>query len=241
LPIDTLPGGGLVPSRRPPSFTSNSHFTLELQSRLTDHTFNSEYLYTSQSVLSYILSLWQRRKLLATRALAGTKRNAQQRSRNSNSCRNKYAEHACREARADIIKINDLRLAIPRINEPFQRPATPATFKLYAKGVLGSQDNVKSLNQKFRDTEMQSVFEHTKKSLAANTDLSASMSIPSCGWTEREKKERGANENSRSESMEESGTGLTDDEVAQLLGEFQKTHPAIKLATQEDNRTIIVG
>jgi hypothetical protein len=179
--------------------------------------------------------------LLAIRALAGTKRNAQQRSRNSNSCRNKYAERVCWEARADIIKINDLRLAIPRIIEPFQRPATPATFKLYAKGVLGSQDNVKSLNQKFRDAEMQSVFEHTKKSLAANTDLSASMSIPSCGWIEREKKERGANQSSRSESMEESGTGLTDEEVAQLLGVFQKTHPTIKLATQDDNRTIIVG
>jgi hypothetical protein len=137
-------------------------------------------------------------------------------------------------------KINDLRLAIPRIIEPFQRPSTPATFKLYAQGVLGSQDNVKSLNQKWRDTDMQLVFERTKKSLAANTDLSASMSIPSHGWTEREKKARDANDSSRSESMEDSGTGLTEEEVASLLGEFQRTYPTIKTETQDDNRTILV-
>jgi hypothetical protein len=134
-----------------------------------------------------------------------------------------------------------LRLAIPRIVEPFQRPSTPGTFKLYAQGVLGSQDDIKSLNEQWKKTETQSTFEHTRKSLAANSDLSASRSIPRHGWTEREKKERDSKESNHIESTDESSASLTDEDISRMVVEFQKAHPTIKLETQDDNRAISVS
>jgi hypothetical protein len=141
----------------------------------------------------------------------------------------------------DIIKIDNLRLAIPRVIEPLQRPLDPSTFKLFAQGLIGSQNDVKMLNGQWRGTDTQIVFEHTKKSFAANADLSASKSIPSYGWTEREKKERTVKRNSSSESADETRANSALEDVPQILVEFQKAHPSIKLETPDDNRTISVS
>ncbi|KAF1921057.1 mediator complex subunit 27-domain-containing protein [Ampelomyces quisqualis] len=134
-------------------------------------------------------------------------------------------------------QIDNLRLAIPRVIEPFQRPPNPSTFKLFAQGLVGSQNDVKLLKEQWRAVETQLVFEHAKKSFAANTDLSASKSTPSHGWTEREK-ERSTKRNNSSESLDESRSNSATEDVPQILVEFQKAHPSIKLETQDDNRTI---
>jgi hypothetical protein len=107
--------------------------------------------------------------------------------------------------------------------------------------VLGSQDDIKSLNEQWKKTETQSTFEHTRKSLAANSDLSASRSIPRHGWTEREKKERDSKESNHIESTDESSASLTDEDISRMVVEFQKAHPTIKLETQDDNRAISVS
>jgi hypothetical protein len=137
-------------------------------------------------------------------------------------------------------QIDDLRLAIPRIIEPFQQPPSSGMFKEYAQGVRGSQNGIKTLHEQWRSAGITNTFEHTRKSLAANADLSASRSIPRHGWTERERKGRGTHKTSQSESNEESNTTLTDDDIARIITDFQKSHPNIKLEYQDEKHTISV-
>jgi hypothetical protein len=113
-------------------------------------------------------------------------------------------------------------------------------FKLFQDGAEGSQNDVKMLGEEWRGTETQLVFEHTKKSFASNADLSASKSIPSHGWIEREKKERTVKRSNSSEGADENRDATLED-VSQVLVEFQKAHPNIKLDTQDNNRTITVS
>ncbi|KAH7401065.1 mediator complex subunit 27-domain-containing protein [Phaeosphaeria sp. MPI-PUGE-AT-0046c] len=150
-----------------------------------------------------------------------------------------WDEAQCTAALAQLeqlqAQINDLRLAIPRIIEPFQGPPNARTFKLYAQGVLGSQDGIKALNEQWKDNQTQALFEHTRKSLAASTDLAASVSTPSYGWTERDRKMRDSKTPSDRESVDESILTLTDEDISQALADFQK----ISLETQDNNRIIV--
>ena len=97
------------------------------------------------------------------------------------------------------------------------------------------------LNEQWKDEQTQTLFEHTKKSLAANSDLAASKSMPAYGWTERDQKLRDAKRPSERESTDEGSLALTDEDVSQALADFQKAHPVIKLETQDNNRVIAVS
>jgi hypothetical protein len=224
------------------TFTSKYHFTFTL---LT-HFANAVFILTSSRTVffyaPYTILRWQRWTLLATLALAGTKRSAQQHSRSLKNYKHRYDLKPClRQIGANVPKITSLRSAIPRLVEPFQQPSGPATFKLYSKGVTDSQDGIKCLNEHWKGPETQGIFEHTRKSFAANDDLSASRTIPFWGWAERAKKERDSKHDSRSESTDESSTTLTDEEISRLLVEFQKNYLNIQLETQDDNRMLLVS
>ncbi|KAF2133273.1 hypothetical protein P153DRAFT_381711 [Dothidotthia symphoricarpi CBS 119687] len=157
-----------------------------------------------------------------------------------------WDEAQCTAALAQLeqlqAQIDDLRLAIPRIIEPFQRPPNPSTFKLYSQGVIGSQNGIKSLSEQWKSPEIQGMYDHVRESLAANADLAASASLPSHGWVERERREREAKKGQakRIEAVEEVGAVLTDEEISQIVVEFRKAHPNIRMDTQDDNRSILV-
>ncbi|KAF3036054.1 hypothetical protein E8E12_005036 [Didymella heteroderae] len=137
-------------------------------------------------------------------------------------------------------QIDDLRLAIPRIIEPFHRPPNPSTFKLYSQGVIGSQNGIKALNEAWRAPEVQDILAHTKKSFEANQDLAACASVPSYGWIERERREReshkGPGENT---AIEDHSTKLDDETISRVIAEAEGTQPNIKLQAQNDNRCIV--
>ncbi|KAJ4412277.1 hypothetical protein N0V91_000748 [Didymella pomorum] len=136
-------------------------------------------------------------------------------------------------------QIDDLRLAIPRIIEPFHRPPNPSTFKLYSQGVIGSQNGIKALNEAWRSPEVQETLAHTKKSFDANSDLTACASVPSYGWIERERQEheshKGPGEHT---TVEDHSNRLDDETVSCIVAEFQGTQPNIKLQAQDDKRSI---
>jgi len=113
-------------------------------------------------------------------------------------------------------------------------------FKLYAQGVIGSQNGIKILQEQWRSAEAQNLFEHSRKSLTTNADLSASTSIPSHGWTERERRQYQAKKNSGDESADESGATLTNEEVLRIISEVQETWPSSKVDIQDDMYTISV-
>ncbi|KAF1842484.1 uncharacterized protein K460DRAFT_409892 [Cucurbitaria berberidis CBS 394.84] len=135
-------------------------------------------------------------------------------------------------------QLDDLRLAIPRVIEPFQRPPNPATFKLYAQGVVGSQNDLKNLHEAWRSPETQRTLEQVKLSLTKNADLAASASIPSHGWVERERREGVLKKENRSETVEDFGNILTDEDIAGIVVGFQKTYTNIKLETRDENCSI---
>ncbi|KAJ4377654.1 hypothetical protein N0V83_000482 [Neocucurbitaria cava] len=132
-------------------------------------------------------------------------------------------------------QIDDLRLAIPRIIEPFHRPSNPNTFRLYAQGVIGSQNSIKDLHDSWKHPEAQRTFEHVKKSYSANADLAASASIPSHGWAERERREGKSKKSDKSEGVEEISAAISEEDTTRIVEDVQKTFPGIKLETQ-DNR-----
>jgi hypothetical protein len=141
---------------------------------------------------------------------------------------------------AHTAQIDDLRLAIPRIVEPFQQPPSAGMFKQYAQGVQGSQQDIKTLHEQWRSPEIQAVFERIRKSLVANSDLSASRSMPAHGWIEREKKQHNITKGCDSESMDDGSAALSNEDVARIVADFERSKPNIKLETQDDNRRISV-
>jgi hypothetical protein len=145
-----------------------------------------------------------------------------------------------KQLKADKPQIEDLRIAIPRIIEPFHRPVNPTTYKLYSQGVLGSQNGLNSLKEQWRQPEMQSAFEHVQKSFAANADLLECVSIPSHGWIERERKAKESTKSKGNESVDDLGVTLSDEDMSRMVVEFRKTHPKLKLDTQDDNHSISV-
>ncbi|KAI4647578.1 uncharacterized protein J4E78_008893 [Alternaria triticimaculans] len=153
-----------------------------------------------------------------------------------------WDEAQCTAALAQLeqlqAQISDMRLAIPRIIEPFHRPRSSATYKLYADGVLGSQKNLDSLKSQWKSPELQSTFEHVKQSLGANADLSESVSIPSHGWTERARKAKESAKNQGGDNKEDTGAIVTDEDIERIVVEFRKAHPNLKVETNDEDRSI---
>ncbi|CBX99833.1 hypothetical protein LEMA_P074220.1 [Plenodomus lingam JN3] len=155
-----------------------------------------------------------------------------------------WDEAQCTSALAHLerlqAQIDDLRLAIPQIVEPFHQPFTSTTFKQYAQGAMSSQNGIKSLNEQWNSLENQKTFEHVRKSYATNSDLSASTTIPSYGWQERARSNTDPVQNVHSDVIEENCAVLSDKDVSRIIVEFQKKRPDIKLETQDDDQTILM-
>ncbi|CAO2647752.1 Nn.00g086740.m01.CDS01 [Neocucurbitaria sp. VM-36] len=149
-----------------------------------------------------------------------------------------WDEAQCTAALAQLeqlqAQIDDLRLAIPRIIEPFHRPLNPNTFKLYAQGVIGSQNGIKDLHESWKSPETQGTFEHVRKSYAANADLAASASIPPQGWAERQQREGKLKKGNNTESVEDLDAALTEEDITRIIEDVQKACPTIKLEPQDD-------
>lgn len=106
--------------------------------------------------------------------------------------------------------------------------------------MLTSQSAVKGLNESWKRPEIQSTFEHVRKSIGADADLSPSSSIPSTGWVEREKRERLSATGKEKEHTDDGGAVLTDSDITAIIEDFKTRHPDIKLDVQDDNRVISV-
>ncbi|KAI2478611.1 Med27 domain containing protein [Pyrenophora tritici-repentis] len=121
-------------------------------------------------------------------------------------------------------QINDLRLAIPRIIEPLHRRPSPITWKLYSQGLETSSKGLAAFKEQWRE-------------LQGNPDLTESVSVPSHGWVERERKAKKSTK-TKSEHVEDAGAILTDEEISRIVIEFRKSHPNLKLETTDDNTSI---
>ncbi|KAF1365287.1 hypothetical protein EJ07DRAFT_96182 [Lizonia empirigonia] len=153
-----------------------------------------------------------------------------------------WDEAQCKAALAQLeqlqAQIDDLRLVIPRVTEPFHRPPNPSTFKLYSQGVIGSQNGINALSDKWRSPEVQDILAHARKSYEANSDLSTCTSVPAYGWVERENRERGSLKGNREHvAVEDQIDSLDEERISQIIAEVQEAHPNIKLELQDDGHS----
>lgn len=82
---------------------------------------------------------------------------------------------------------------------------------------------------------------HSKKSYEANPDLSASTSVPSHGWIERERRERESRKGyGEHTAVEDQSDSLEDGRISQIVTQIKDAHPNVKLDLQNDNPSIIV-
>jgi hypothetical protein len=87
---------------------------------------------------------------------------------------------------------------------------------------------------------MQNTFEHVKKSFTANADLSECVSVPSHGWTERERKAKEFTKTKDSNSVDDLGIILSDEDIFRIVAEYRSTYPNIKLDKHDDNHSLSV-
>lgn len=139
-----------------------------------------------------------------------------------------------------FLQMDDLRLAIPRIIEPFHRPPNSTTYKLYAEGVLSSQTGLNALKDRWKLPEVQNTFGYAKQSFGANADLSEAVSVPSHGWVEREQEANKSTSKSGSKTAEDTGAVFTDSDISRIVVEFRKAHQALKVETNDDDHGIHV-
>ncbi|KAG9191617.1 hypothetical protein G6011_10351 [Alternaria panax] len=135
-------------------------------------------------------------------------------------------------------QINDMRLAIPRIIEPFHRPRSSATYKIYVESVKGSQSNLDALTKQWKDSEMQKMFEHVKQSFDTNANLSESVSTPCHGWVDRAHKAKDLSKSEGGENLDNDSATLNEEEISRIVVDFRKAHPNLNAKAQDDNQSI---
>ena len=64
-------------------------------------------------------------------------------------------------------------------------------FHAFRDNVIKAQRDVKMFHVQWKSPETQGIFEHTRKSAAANADLSAGAQVQQYGWIEKEEKDDG--------------------------------------------------
>ncbi|KAF2473204.1 uncharacterized protein BDR25DRAFT_323796 [Lindgomyces ingoldianus] len=141
-------------------------------------------------------------------------------------------------------QLDDLRLAIPRMVEPFNSDLArgPVVFKAFKQSVIRAQNDMKAFRAQWHNQDNQSILEHAKESYNANTDLSASSQVPRYGWVLQENIEsqipdRIANGGKK---VQDSDATLSIEEISQIIQEFHKAHPNIKIGAKDDNHELLI-
>lgn len=142
-------------------------------------------------------------------------------------------------------QIDDLRFTIPRVVQPLnntQIKDNPAFFSVYKQVVTACQNDFHSFRTNWMSEEFQKILEHSKESLKANSDLSASVQVPEYGWIRRESAEAEAARRRKDHGpkSDDSATTLDKESISGILDDFQKAHPQIKVEAKDDNRDLLV-
>ncbi|KAF2262605.1 hypothetical protein CC78DRAFT_582373 [Lojkania enalia] len=158
-----------------------------------------------------------------------------------------WDEERCIAALAQLerlqAQLDDLRLTIPRVVEPFNSGLTsgPVIFKQFRQATVGSQNDIKAFRAQWQGQDIQSIFEYTRESLGKNSDLSTSAQVPIYGWVETEIIDKEAARRRRPGARkDESHISLEKNEIARTLEEFRKTHPNITVAAKEGNQDVLI-
>lgn len=115
-------------------------------------------------------------------------------------------------------------------------------FRAFKQGVIGSQNEIKSFRNQWHDQDTQAIFDHARKSMGQNPDLSASAQVQQYGWIEKESREKEAAllRKDGAQEAEEAQVALTQEDISRILDDFHKTYPNLNLTTENGNHNIMV-
>ncbi|OAG08209.1 uncharacterized protein CC84DRAFT_1214733 [Paraphaeosphaeria sporulosa] len=157
-----------------------------------------------------------------------------------------YDEAKCLAALAQLEhlkhQLDDLRLTLPRILEPFHMPSKPPMFHAFKDNLIKAQRDMKTFKSQWQGQETQNILEHARKSVAADPDLSAGAQIQQYGWIEKETKQNDAAKNNGDgeERPDDLGIRITNEERDSIVGQWRQTHPTIKIEEVDDGKQLLI-
>ncbi|KAL1609858.1 hypothetical protein SLS60_001523 [Paraconiothyrium brasiliense] len=157
-----------------------------------------------------------------------------------------YDEAQCIAALAQLERmknqLDDLRLTLPRIVEPFHLPSKPPMFHAFKDNLIRAQRDMKTFRSQWQGQEMQSILERARKSATVNPDLSAGARVQQYGWIEKEKKEKDAANISRDgdERAEDTSVRVTQEERERVVEQWKKTYPSIKMQEKNEGKQLLI-
>ncbi|KAF1978498.1 hypothetical protein BU23DRAFT_564085 [Bimuria novae-zelandiae CBS 107.79] len=157
-----------------------------------------------------------------------------------------YDEAQCIAALAQLERLqnqlDDLRLTLPRIVEPFHMPSKPPMFHAFKDNVIKAQRDMKTFKSQWQSQETQDIFEHTRKSAAANPDLSAGAQVRQYGWIEKEEREKEmVKKNGEDEvRMEDVRVHITKEEREKILSDWKEANPSIKVEEKDECKELLI-
>ncbi|KAL5393154.1 hypothetical protein PMIN04_005451 [Paraphaeosphaeria minitans] len=157
-----------------------------------------------------------------------------------------YDEAKCIAALAQLERLkhqlDDLRLTLPRILEPFHMPSKPPMFHAFKDNLIKAQRDMKTFKSQWQGQETQNILEHARKSAAANPDLSAGAQIQQYGWIEKEKKEKEVSKKNEDgvKRAEDLGIRITKEERGRIVQQWRQINPSIKVDETDDGKQILI-
>lgn len=140
-------------------------------------------------------------------------------------------------------QLDDLRLTIPRIVAPLTTPHTRSTafYAHFKQAAVGATVGLKAFRSRWQSPEIQSIFEHAKRSYISDADLGSSAQVPKYGWAESISSRREViNRNTKEDAagMDDPPAHLTADDVSRIVAEFKQEHRRIATVTDNDGHRI---
>ncbi|KAF2444919.1 hypothetical protein P171DRAFT_485000 [Karstenula rhodostoma CBS 690.94] len=138
--------------------------------------------------------------------------------------------------------LDDLRLTLPRIIEPFHMPSKPPMFHAFKENLIKEQRNMKTFKSQWQSQETQTILEHARKSATANPDLSAGAQVQQYGWIEKEEQERQAAKSNGDgeERAEDLGIRITKEERGRIIEQWRQTYSSIKMEEKNDGKQLLI-
>ncbi|KAF2115792.1 mediator complex subunit 27-domain-containing protein [Lophiotrema nucula] len=159
-----------------------------------------------------------------------------------------WDEERCKAALAQLerlqtqaTQLDDLRMTIPRVVEPFNSNLTsgPVIYKQFSTAAVSSQNNIKAFRAQWQSPETQSILNHAKESLEKSDDLSAGAQVAKFGWVQSELAEKEKTSRSKHDKKDIADDKLDKETIGKMLEEFKTANSKTKIETKDGNRDIL--
>lgn len=121
-------------------------------------------------------------------------------------------------------------------------PSKPPMFHAFKDNLSKAQRDMKNFRSQWQSQETQTMFEHTRRSVAANPDLVPGAQVQQYGWVEMEEKNKDAakKKGNSEERAGETNVHISKEEQEKILGDWKIAHPSIKVEEREGKKDLLI-